>query len=68
MAAWWEMDFVMCQSAGELLADLAAVCMLDSLATDFGGMFQVRQTTSASLNVADEVLQKNKDQLIKARY
>ena len=44
------------QSAGVLLVDLAAVCMLDSLATDFGDMFQVQQTTSASLNVADEVL------------
>jgi len=44
------------QSVGVLLADLAAVCMLDSSATDFGDMFQVQQTTSASLNVADEAL------------
>jgi hypothetical protein len=50
------MDFVMYQSAGVLLADIAAVCISDSLATDFGDMFQVQQTTSASLNVADEVL------------
>ena len=50
------MDFVMYRSAGVLQADLAAVCMLDSLATDFGDTFQVQQTTSASLNVADEVL------------
>jgi len=42
--------------AGVLLAGLAAVCMLDSLATDSGDMFQVQQTTSANLNVADEVL------------
>jgi hypothetical protein len=50
------MDFAMYPSAGVLLADLVAVCTLDSLATDFGDMFQVQQTTSASLNVADEVL------------
>jgi hypothetical protein len=50
------MDFVMCQSAGVLLADLAAVCMSDSSAMDFGDMFQAQQTTSASLNVVDEVL------------
>ena len=46
----------MYQSAGVLLADLAAVCMLDSLATDLRDTFQVQQTTSASLNLADEVL------------
>lgn len=50
------MDFVIYQSAGVLLADLEEVCMLDSLAMDFGDMFQVQQTTSASLNVVDEVL------------
>jgi len=50
------MDFATYQSAEVLLADLVAACMLDSLATDFGDMFQVQRTTSASLNVADEVL------------
>jgi hypothetical protein len=62
------MDFVMCQSAEVLLADLAEVCTLDPWATDFGDMSQVQQTTFASLNVADEALWKNEDQLIKPRY
>ena len=50
------MDFVMYQSAEVPQVDPAEVGMLGSWAMDCGGMFQVQQTTFASLNVVDEVL------------